>query len=373
MELRYGKEPADSKLLTLLFLRKIWIPILTTILGVVIVGGTYFLLHVVYGPAQEYEAVTDFYIDYAKQESGEEYTYFNQTTWTQLMQDDVFVDRIHENLLAQGIGEEEIIAAGPAAEETELLTGEVTIESQARTQLASYLYATMLSDTRIVTTTVTTNQPEMTMAINGALIDAMEQFAQEQKEIAGVRILEEPEEASLVVADVRTLRACILGGVVFLVITLFVMWLMELLDDSIVVPATIEKRYAIPAVGTIHSVECEALIRKLFHNSPVLITGDPIDLLQVKEELAKKGIICESVVDLSSDLPATKLMELDGMHNLLLVVKAEAHNGRCIEKTISLAKKSGGQIAGALLWEADEKLVQRYEAAGHVLKGNKDR
>ncbi|MCR5715702.1 MAG: hypothetical protein K6G23_02490 [Lachnospiraceae bacterium] len=340
MEVRYGKEPADSKLLTLLFLRKIWIPVVTTLIGLLLIGGTYFLTHVVYGPARQYEAVTDFYIDYAVQENGEAYTYFNQTTWTQLMQDDVFTTPILAALRTQGYGEE------------------VLDESM----LKSYLYATMLSDTRIVTTTVTTNDPELTMVINAAVIEAMYGFGERHKEIAGIEILEEPTEASLVALDVRTFRACMLGAISFLVVTLFVMWLKELFDDSIVVPRTIEVRYGIPAVGTIHSAECEALTRKLTNRAPVLVTGDPeIDLLEVKEALAKKGIVCESVVDLSGELPETKLMELDGMQNLMLVIKAEAHNGKRIEKMVSLAKNSGGQIACALLWDADEQLIKRYE------------
>ena len=67
---------------------------LAALLGALCIGGPYFLRKVTFGPAKEYEAVTDFYIDYAVQESGEEYTYFNQTTWTQLITDDVFTDKI---------------------------------------------------------------------------------------------------------------------------------------------------------------------------------------------------------------------------------------------------------------------------------------
>ena len=79
-------------------------------------------------------------MDYATQPDGTEYTYFNQTTWTQLMTDDVFTDAILKHLGEQG----------------------VTMEKAA---LRECLYATMLSDTRIVTTTVTTHDPEQTMKI----------------------------------------------------------------------------------------------------------------------------------------------------------------------------------------------------------------
>ena len=93
-ECNYGSEPIDLKLLVLRLLKNIWIPILAAVLGVLLVGGPYFLKHVTFGPAKEYEAVTDFYMDYALQPDGTEYTYFNQTTWTQLITDDVFTDGI---------------------------------------------------------------------------------------------------------------------------------------------------------------------------------------------------------------------------------------------------------------------------------------
>ena len=89
-ECNYGKEPLDIRLLVLRFLRKSPLILAAALLGALCVGGPYFLVKVTFGPAREYEAVTDFYIDYALQETGEEYTYFNQTTWTQLITDDVF-------------------------------------------------------------------------------------------------------------------------------------------------------------------------------------------------------------------------------------------------------------------------------------------
>ena len=93
-ECNYGKEPLDIRLLVLRFLRRSPVILIAALLGAFCVGGPYFLVKVTFGPAKEYEAVTDFYIDYAVQENGEEYTYFNQTTWTQLITDDVFTDKI---------------------------------------------------------------------------------------------------------------------------------------------------------------------------------------------------------------------------------------------------------------------------------------
>lgn len=324
--------------------------LLAAALGAALAGGSYFLKKVVFGPAKEYEAVTDFYIDYAVQENGEEYTYFNQTTWTQLMTDDVFTDKILTELSEN---------SGRTTAQTEQ-AADLTKE-----QLCAYLYATMLSDTRIVTTTVTTESPELTMKINGALIDAMFSFGEEQKEIAGVRILQEPTQAKPVVADVRTFRACMLGLVVFVFITALFMLLYYVLDDSIDIPITFERRYGIPMLGTVNSAELPALAEKLLTEKAVLATADKtVDLDRVSKMLREKGIetagiyrLWQEKETLRGDTPPT---------SVLLVVKAGAHNGKQIEKELDFCRKRGISAAAALLWEADEKLIRAYELPENI-------
>ncbi len=346
-ECSYGREPLDLKLLVLRLVRKSWILLLAAVLGAVFVGGPYFLKKVVFGPAKEYEAVTDFYIDYAKQENGEEYTYFNQTTWTQLITDDVFTDKILTEL------------SGKEADTLQEKEGAAGITKQ---QLREYLYATMLSDTRIVTTTVTTNSADMTMKINQALIKAMFSFGEEQKEIAGVRILQEPAEASPVIADVRTFRACMSGVVLFVFVTAIAMLLYYVLDDSIYVPATFERRYGVPMLGTINSTELPALAGKLLKRTPVLITSDQgIDLEQAGKALREREIETAGVCGLwqEKELPEGPF---------LLLVKAAAHNGKQIEKTLEFCAKCELPVMAALLWDADEKLLRAYEMPEFVMR-----
>lgn len=349
-ECSYGKEPLDIRLLALRFLWKSPLILLAAFLGALCIGGPYFLKKVTFGPAKEYEAVTDFYIDYAVQENGVEYTYFNQTTWTQLITDDVFTDKILTHMSETGS-----LGGTDATQATSLLKKEEAA-GVTKGQLREYLYATMLSDTRIVTTTVTTNHPELTMKIEKALILAMRDFGEEQKEIAGVRILQEPTEASLVIADVRTFRACMLGAVVFVFVTVLYLLLYFVLDEGIHIPATFERRYGVPMLGTIHSQELSVLTEKLFDKPPYLVTADEtVDLEQVKDALAEKGM--EAVVS----------EELSGKM-LLFIVKAGAHNGKQIEKALDFYKKCGMEIAAALLWDADEKLIRIYEMPEHVLR-----
>lgn len=349
-ECNYGKEPLDIRLLVLRFLRRSPVILIAALLGAFCVGGPYFLVKVTFGPAKEYEAVTDFYIDYAVQENGEEYTYFNQTTWTQLITDDVFTDKIltYMSELKDG-GTEDVEKLQEAAGVT-------------KRQLREYLYATMLSDTRIVTTTVTTNDPELTMRIEKALTRAMEDFGGEQKEIAGVRILQEPAEASLVAADVRTFRACMLGCVVFAAAAVFYLLIYFVLDEGIYIPASFERRYGIPMLGTIRSPELPALAGKLVSGETVVLAIDrEVDPEQVGKALAERDVKTAGVLRVE-EIP---MAEKAG--SALLAVKAGAHNGKRIEKALELCRKCGLSVSAALLWEADEKLIRAYEMPEHVL------
>ncbi len=348
-ECNYGKEPLDLRLLVLRLIRKSWVLVLAAVLGAFLVGGPYFLRKVTFGPAKEFEAVTDFYIDYAVQENGEEYTYINQHTWTQLVKDDVFTDKILAEMSGLAPADLETASSGKIEEEAGI----------TKQMLRECLYATMLSDTRIVTTTVTTNNPELTMRINKALIQAMYGFGEEQKEIADVRLLQEPAEASQVIADVRTFRACMLGLVIFVFAAALYMLLYYVLDEGIYVPATFERRYGVPMLGTIDSPELPMLAGKLLTEKPVLASVyKEEDLEQVRIALQERGVetagICEP-----EELPD---------HGILLIVKAGVHNGKPIEKVLDFCKKCELPVKAALLWDADGKLIRAYEWPGHVLK-----
>lgn len=403
-ECDYGKEPLDIRLLVLRFLRRSPVILLAALLGAVCIGGPYFLRKVTFGPAKEYEAVTDFYIDYAVQESGEEYTYFNQTTWTQLITDDVFTDKILMYMSGMKLpavtDEPQKVSLQDAEEWSGSLPDIEKAAGITKQELREYLYATMLSDTRIVTTTITTNDPALTMKIEKALLQAMEEFGREQKEIADVRILQEPAEASLVIADVRTFRACMLGAVIFVFVTVFYLLIYFVLDEGIYIPATFERRYGVPMLGTICSGELTILVEKLFSgeetsSEPVLVSADgTVVLEQVREALSEAGIratLDENLNEILSKLDEGRTPE-KGNHarrgeetdrraetlrkehfgrvknrKLLLVVKAGAHNGKRIEKLLDFCKKCDLEVAAALLWEADEKLIRAYEMPEHML------
>ena len=361
-ECRYGKEPLNTRLFVLQLLRKLPVILFAAVCGALFVGGSYFLVKVTFGPAKEYEAVTDFYIDYALQEDGTQHTYINFATWDQLIKDDVFTDKILRHMAGEWVAADNETTQSVPLEDVEKAAG-ITKE-----ELCGYLSATVLSDTRIATTTVRTNDPALTIRIERALVQAMFEFGEQQKEIAEIKILQEPVEASLVIADVRTFRACMVGVVSFVFVTVLYLCLYYTLDESIRIPETFERRFGIPVLGTIRSKELPVLANRLLKGKAALLTADKdIDLGQVKSALAERGIetgesfTAEELFGMTkTDVSAVEVKEI------LLIVKGGAHNGKLIEKTLMLCEKCGIIVAAALLWDADEKLIRAYEVPEHV-------
>lgn len=373
-ECKYGKEPLNTRLFVLQLLKKLPVILLAGILGALFVGGPYFLVKVTFGPAKEYEAVTDFYIDYALQADGTQHTYINFATWDQLLKDDVFTDRILFYMAG-----ENALAGGEAGQSVPLEDVEKAAKI-TKEELRGYLSATVLSDWRIATTTVRTGDPALTMRIEEALVQAMFDFGEQQREIAEIRILQEPAEASPVIADVRTFRACMVGAVSFVFAAAFYLCLYYALDEGIHIPETFERRFGIPMLGTVHSKELSVLAKKLLPEKTALLTADKdVDLEKVKNALAARGVETGETCSLRGlfENPGTDAAEVKGAlvenridklsgGGILLIVKADAHNGRQIEKTLDFCRKCELNIAAALLWAADEKLLRAYEMPEHV-------
>ncbi len=344
----YAKEPFDVKLNLMLLAKKWWVLLVSSILGVLLVGGPYFLKHVIYAPAREYEMVLDFKIDYAENPAGVEYTYFNQSTWYQLLKDDVFTDKVLQYLQA----DDRAIVDNTSDSDME--------SSLTKEDVRSFMEGTLLSDTRIVTATVRTHNPELTAAVADALEKAFYDFGKETKEIDVIHTWQKPEQATLVVRDIRLFRACMVGLVLFDFVTLLVLLCSAVLDDSIYVPYTFEKRYQIPMVGWgrkvgdayKYSAECSVLVNQYLKEDILVVTmQEGIAGDAVVEELQKHAIASCGYVELTREKEVTEkeAQKIREAKEILLVVKAANHNGRAIEDAISLCSKLGKEITAAVL------------------------
>lgn len=353
-ECNFADEPVDVKLLWLFFLRKIWIWIAAVFAGALLIGGGYFVKNVVFIPEKEYQTVGEVYVDYVWEDAyGISRSNLNEEEWKALVKTDVFVDDILGQLAAQGI----------------------TAEKQF---VRESVDAALVSDSRIVTTTVITDTPELSAAIGCALQEALLHFGEDNSRIERIRVLTEPVETRIVVHDIRTLQAAILGAVLGGLFSLAAMFLCFVLDDSIYIPAAFERRYQIPMLGTAVSRDLAVnlcyLLRDCSSAAVTAVEQDiPVEeiagLLQEKigeaggKEAAVKVCACGCV-----DAEPEKVEELRRADSVVLVAASGRHDGKRIEKVLAFLKKQDVQVTCAFLWDADEKLIKRYYGFGILPK-----
>lgn len=322
-ECKYGEEPLDTRLCFLRLIGKSWLVAVMALAGVLLFGGIYFIANVVYGPEREYVTESQFYIEYVNAVTQEQqYTFYNKETWESLIHTDIFMDEVMAHV----------------TEQTGAMDREIT-----RDEVRGAIFATLLTDVRIVHVTVNTNSPELTMIITDGLEKAFVTFGESQREIDAVRAILIPEDAVLTVFDNRIVRACILGAVVFVAFTLFFMYLYVVLDTSIYIPLEFERRYGIPMEAEQAQIP------------------DDKDADAGEETGVQKGEVNGNVQ--SDSVYACETTE----GNFTLYVKSKDHNGPLIEKTIRDLHNEGKTVTKAVLTQADDKLIKWYFKTGKIL------
>ena len=350
----YAKEPFDTKLFLLSFWKRIWLVLCAMLIGTVLIGGGYYLKKVVFGGPTEYDITSSYYVEYNTYDpvTGEMFNYTNATTWGSWVVSDWFVDRAWEHALEAGMKPEEY--------------------GVEKSDLKNFFSADLPSDVRIPTATVTTSSKELTEFLNDALQQAFVDFGVEQKEMDAIRII---DETPLAVADkdVRVLRACILGAVVGAFVAGFGLAFAIILDDSITIPETFTYRYGLPMAGFVGKGDKE-LSQSVVDNLNYLFRNrQKAALLGIGKNMDMKQLLDFMPVEHFSEAVSAKELGVKAYEKLrqaggiLLFVEADAHNGKEIEYVLQELQLQECTVQGALLWNADSKLISAYRF------GRKDR
>ena len=346
---QYGKETFDLQLCLLLFIRKIWVFVLGGVVGGLLIGGIYTLKNVVFAPVPQYEMVSEYYMEYALNQEGKEYTIFNQVTWESM----IYSDDIIDSMLLK-LNELQKDTKSPLNKE----------------QVKQNISATLLSDTRILTTTVVGDEKEEVENMNTALLFSLEEFGKNQKEFITIRPMKIPEQASIQNPDIRVWNATILGIVIGLSITGFSLLLFFVWDDRIYVPDIFEKRYNIPMFGSIKTPLCMANAKDIL-NKETSYTILLVDKNTVLKQADKREIWEDITGDKSTDIDKVTLInnpfwEADNLNKInkgsgiLFVISAKRHNSKLIETTLQLIEKREGQIIAGVLIEDSKSLQKQY-------------
>lgn len=345
-ECNFASEPADHKLIWLLFLKKVkWI-LAAALLGAVLGSGIYYLVNHVFAPPMEYQVSGEVYVEYEIVEGyGISLTCYNAETWNTMIQSDEFLDRIMAAVNEQGF----------------FTSKELVKES---------MFVELVSDSRLLISHVTMEDPDLAVAVSHGLLRAIITFGEGQDGVKEIRIMSDPEQAAFKDKENRIISATITGAVLFVFFSVVVFLLYTAMDDSVYIPASFEKRYHIPSLETLSSPRLYADLTYLFKDLgkvAVLSMDEETPMEEVSHKLTKVYETVDGSLKKPEFIPfrnveAHPLLteEIRKTDACILVVGFGKHDGKKVERTISYLNRQDIKIKGALLWGTDEKLLSRY-------------
>lgn len=347
----YGKEPFDLRLTVLRLAARLPVIAAVTVLGTLLIGGGYYVKNGLLRGERTYAATSFYRVEYAVDNVEDMMNvYINEMSWNTYMQSRMFLDAVGKHLAENGV---EGIGSGE-------LSGAIDVR--------------VLSDIRLPCTTVTTDSPEKSVAIARAVEAAMTQdLAEELSEIDYMTVMNPGDEAEEVRPNLRVGRVSLFGAILSCLSVIAVLLLKETGDDSIWLPSSVWKRYGVKVAGTIESRELAENISYFFRKemseeSP----GKGTAVCAVQENLDSEEVLkrlketcpetCGEWFAVPSPLKnpqaARTLREAEG---ILLAVKAGSHAGRAFERVLEYLEQQDCQVTAAILWDADEKLLRRYD------------
>lgn len=332
---KYSGEPFDYKLYFLKSLKKIWLLPVAAIAGAVIIGGIYFLIKDVLGTGHVYQAKTMYYVTYAQNEDGQENDYYNYYTWEELMKTDSIVDGI-------------VSEAGSKFDRQYVLDNvTATVESDYR-----YLYST--SDS--------TDKADA-LALENAVSKIILSLPEQKREIESIEIVKLPDESSL--EDVSLIyegHAAIVGAIIGLIACIIGSIFYDCFDSSVYLPGTLEKRYGITALGAL-------CMKETAENCRYILTG--------KTRIALIAVDCKTAYDSVGEFigqkasaevicfnnPTEMPEKTDDIRKcdaVVLAVKAGAHDGKLVERTMEQLARQDIPVTAFWLANEDRWLISSY-------------
>lgn len=215
------KEGADLKLIILLLLKRIWMILSATLAGALIAGLIYGIVYHNTLDQRKYTAESKYYIMF-KETMDKSYLdhYYNGYTWNDLLSSDLILGYAM-TLLPQ---------------------------EYDRNYVSECVKAEILSDVRVLTTTVAADTPEEVIQIRSALEQAVIHFGTVGENLEQITLIRSGEPVLEDVAD-EWIRAFLTGAVIGMLISIVVLLLLLALQDAVYLPEQFKDRYGIPVAG----------------------------------------------------------------------------------------------------------------------------
>lgn len=371
------KEGTDLRRLGLFFRKKIWLVLLLAVVGGGLGALVYQVVRGINMPV-EYQATSKLYIRFNVDENGDVYQGYNGYTWNDLIHSTTIMNCIQGH------------AVGYSKE-----------------QISDAIEASILSDVRLLTVTITGENEKSVREIQDAVENGLAAYAQitdELKSITAIRTIP-PERIYWV--D-RTTIACVCAAVAFGLISFMVFLFMFVADDSIYVQSDLEKRYPYPALGIMpvaqkglqpYLQELKANIERALKENRKLVIIDIGDHAELRAQdfekilnwdeggslsglNAQSGDLVWHVHEEDEDADLFNMESVgewsiipvnevgvdgkicEGMRNsggvVILVPFGSKSAPRKLERIVSLMKNQDINIYGMVITEADEEYLNRY-------------
>lgn len=344
--IRYADAGMDMKKWILMLLHRWWMVLAAAAAGAVLGGIIYTVVHTVPESEREYRAVSKVYLDFATDESGQVYQEYNGYTWNDLMITDPILD----------------------------LTMSYLSEDYTREEVMEATEATILSDLRLLTVTITTNHADRTDAILAATDQALEEYGSTAKEFIQIQVIQ-TTQASLVVADSRLVQAVVLGLVIAVAVVLMGMLLYYVLDDRILVASDVKQVTDVPFVGYAFTDRAEDVVIRNTHRQGVgvqsvqesknalssTVARLQSDYVSTIAYLRKKhGEISEISVTRIDETAAGQSDQAENVNGVVLVIPYGKVHGTFLSYLIDQYRVQGCKIVGVAIADADAKFISRY-------------
>ncbi len=335
----YGAEPFDLRLCLLRMVRHMPLLVGLIFLGTLLIGGGYYLCNVVFAKDLGYSATATYKVTYVTPPTASGDYYINYATWNTYVTSAEFLDL----LLAQD---------------------EMTGVSLSAEEVAQTLSVAVASDVMMPSVTVTGDDLAVVAAIsNGVQALLTDVYLPYLPEVSEIRCID-PGVASAVEADVRPVRAALLGLVLsaFFVIVLYL--LKECTDDAIYLPKTLRRRYGLHCAGSISAKGFTENLRYACEGRGgiVVCAQEETPLLATLGAQLRTNTMYREVIAPMGDLVQTKaLREADCV---VLLVEAGPHAGKKLELLLEYFLEQNIAVTTTVLYNADDLLIKWYYHLG---------
>ncbi len=309
------REGVDLKLVLLLLLKKIPIVIISTLAGAFLCGALYGVWHSRALGRREYEARSQYYITFEEIEDKTFFDfYYNGYTWDELLSSDLILGYAME-LLPEGY---------------------------ERSYVDDCVKAEILSDVRVLTTTVRAKEAEEVRLLQRAIEQAVIHFAEDGEKLDHIEVIRSGEAVLEEVAD-HMLRAAVTGAAGFALAAILVLLLLFAVQDAVYLPQELEERFGIPCAG----IECkdQKLSRELAQNEERLCGGRTYPVWSMQELLGADRKVYDDI------------REKGGA--ILTVPQGRADSKR-LSRVLHNLKLQDCPVIYAKITGADERLLRLY-------------